>query len=1047
MLSTLNSVITGALAMGNFGLEKAIYFQLILLGVFVVATLVGYKLISNVPTLLHTPLMSGMNALSGVTVLGALSASASLFYMETAGAAGIVLSAIFGSLAIALAMVNVVGGFMVTDRMLGMIAKKKAKGQSVIYAASAVAGAGLLAVICCMDVITKGAGTSARDWVYLAMAIVLSLGVLLGIAMMGKVAYSKIGNRFSAICMLLAIILIIVYGNGTSHIAAVWTLYIGLALGTVAGIVLAKKVKMIQMPQMVALLNGLGGAASAIVGAFAMLGVGTGFDAFSTTTSALALAVGMITLIGSLVAAGKLHKILPQKPVVYKGHQAMTVGSLCLTLALIVVFAAIAALSGSGKIALGIDLKAFCGIMIALLFVISGFFGYIFAIRVGGADMPITISLLNSLSGVAGAIAGLAINDLLLVAVGGIVGASGLLLTQIMCKAMNRKLGAILLGGTSSNDNAQKPAPEKVEVKAETKPAEVKKEVKAEEKPVVKTEINYAATLNNAKEVIIVPGYGMAIAQAQHLVKQLADKLTANGTKVKYAIHPVAGRMPGHMNVLLCEANVEYEDLFEMDDINPEFKTADATIVIGANDVLNPAANTAEGTPIYGMPVLDVADCKNIFIFNYDLKPGYAGVDNPIYTRENGVHLYLGNAQETLQKFIADMDKPVETTTEVKAEKTEAKPVEVKTETNYAASLNGAKEVIIVPGYGMAIAQAQHLVKQLADKLAAGGTKVKYAIHPVAGRMPGHMNVLLCEADVDYEDLYEMDDINPEFKTADATIVIGANDVLNPAANTAEGTPIYGMPVLDVADCKNIFIFNYDLKPGYAGVDNPLYSREKGVHLYLGNAQDTLQKFIADMDKPSEITLEKAEEEKPAAVEEKAEEKPAEKVENPAKLLRDAKEVIIVPGYGMAIAQAQHLVKQLADKLTANGTKVKYAIHPVAGRMPGHMNVLLCEADVDYEDLYEMDDINPEFKTADATIVIGANDVLNPAANTAEGTPIYGMPVLDVADCKNIFIFNYDLKPGYAGVDNPLYTRDSGVYLYLGNAQETLQKFISYIDA
>ena len=222
MLSTLNSVITGALAMGNFGLEKTIYFQLILLGVFVVATLVGYKLISNVPTLLHTPLMSGMNALSGVTVLGALSASASLFKL---GTAGIVLSAIFGSLAIALAMVNVVGGFMVTDRMLGMIAKKKAKRQTVIYAASAVAGAGLLAVICCMDVIAKGAGTSARDWVYLAMAIVLSLGVLLGIAMMGKVAYSKIGNRFSAICMLLAIILIIVYGNGKPHCGGMDALY------------------------------------------------------------------------------------------------------------------------------------------------------------------------------------------------------------------------------------------------------------------------------------------------------------------------------------------------------------------------------------------------------------------------------------------------------------------------------------------------------------------------------------------------------------------------------------------------------------------------------------------------------------------------------------------------------------------------------------------------------------------------------------------------------------------------------------------------------
>ncbi len=209
------------------------------------------------------------------------------------------------------------------------------------------------------------------------------------------------------------------------------------------------------------------------------------------------------------------------------------------------------------------------------------------------------------------------------------------------------------------------------------------------------------------------------------------------------------------------------------------------------------------------------------------------------------MHLYLGNAQETLAKFIADMDKPAEAAAPV--EKTEVK-VESKNE-NPAALLKGAKEVIIVPGYGMAIAQAQHLVKQIADKLAAGGTKVKYAIHPVAGRMPGHMNVLLCEANVEYEDLYEMDDINPEFENADATIVIGANDVMNPAARDVEGTPISGMPVLAVDKCKNIFIFNYDLKPGYAGVENPLYTRENGVHLYLGNAQETLAKFIADIDK------------------------------------------------------------------------------------------------------------------------------------------------------------------------------------------------------
>ena len=791
-----------------FGLET-IYFQLIRLGVFAVATVVGYKLISNVPTLLHTPLMSGMNALSGVTVLGALTAAALIFNNGTP--AGIAVSAILGSIAIALAMVNVVGGFMVTDRMLGMIAKNKAKGQTVIYIVAIVITCGLIATAG-----TMGLMGANGQWAYLALAIILSLGVLTGIALMGKVQYSKIGNRVSALCMLVAIILTILY-NG---IGPVWTIYIGLAIGAVFGIILAKKVKMIQMPQMVALLNGLGGAASALVGGFAMAGIGTGLvgDYFSTVTSSLALAVGMITLVGSLVAAGKLHKVLPQKPVVFKAHQLMTIASLVITVVGIVVYAVLAGL--------GIGISVIIPVMIVAITLVASFFGFIFSIRVGGADMPITISLLNSLSGVAGAIAGLAVNDLLLVAVGGIVGASGLLLTQIMCKAMNRKLSAILMGATSAaapkKDAAPAPAPEVVE-----------------EAPAPKKEINYAATLNDAKEVIIVPGYGMAIAQAQHLVKQVADKLRANGTTIKYAIHPVAGRMPGHMNVLLCEADVDYEDLYEMDDINPEFANADATIVVGANDVLNPAANTAEGTPIYGMPVLNVADCKNIFIFNYDTKPGYAGVDNPIYAREEGVHLYLGNAAESLQTFLNDMDKP--------ATSTEAPAKEEKKDTFAPSSLLGSKEVIIVPGYGMAIAQAQHLVKQVADKLRASGTTIKYAIHPVAGRMPGHMNVLLCEADVDYEDLYEMDDINPEFANADATIVVGANDVLNPAANTAEGTPIYGMPVLNVGDCKTICIFNYDTKPGYAGVDNPLYTRESGVHLYLGNAQETLQSFLNDL--------------------------------------------------------------------------------------------------------------------------------------------------------------------------------------------------------
>ena len=310
---------------------------------------------------------------------------------------------------------------------------------------------------------------------------------------------------------------------------------------------------------------------------------------------------------------------------------------------------------------------------------------------------------------------------------------------------------------------------------------------------------------------------------------------------------------------------------------------------------------------------------------------------------------------------------------------------------------------------------------------------MRFAIHPVAGRMPGHMNVLLCEADVPYEQLYEMDAINDGFKECDAALVIGANDVANPAANTAEGTPIYGMPVLNVADAKHVIICNYDLKPGYAGVENPLYHKKEGVSLMLGDAKDTLQALCSELNANEAQTA-------PTGAKKIAE----TPVEEAGEWLHDAKEVIIVPGYGMALAQAQKLVKQLADKLERQGKEVKFAIHPVAGRMPGHMNVLLCEADVPYEQLYEMDAIDDEFKECDVAMVIGANDVVNPAANTAKGTPIYGMPVLSVDQAKHVIICNYDLKPGYAGVDNPLYHKP-GVTLLLGDAQATLQSLLTSV--
>jgi len=649
---------------------------------------------------------------------------------------------------------------------------------------------------------------------YYVVCAVLSVTVLLGISMMSRVKTAVRGNIISAASVLAGIVVTLLY----NRIASVGSIYVYMLVGVVIGSAFAVRVKMIQMPQLVALLNGVGGLASALVGILTLLGVGqwvSDFPVFSNVTAVLAIVVGVITLVGSLVAAGKLHKLLSQRPVIWKNHAAVLNFSL-IVLTVSVVYSAFA-----GNV---FGLPADVALILLISIAFSALFGFAFSIRVGGADMPITISLLNSLSGVAGAIAGMAISDILLVSVGGIVGASGLFLTQIMCRSMNRSLMDILTGKTSvSGKKVVQPQPVMEEPKSET-PDEQSGKPSAGE------------ILRNARSVIIVPGYGMALAQAQHLVRQLADKLEANGAEVRYAIHPVAGRMPGHMNVLLAEADVPYEQLYEMDAINGDFKDTDAVIVIGANDVLNPAARDAVDTPIYGMPVLNVDEAPEVFICNFDLSPGYAGVENPLYTKRNGVHLMLGDAKDSVGRLLSELDKK-----EPSASSSGEEPAAV----NSSEKLRNARSVIIVPGYGMALAQAQHLVRQLADKLEANGAEVRYAIHPVAGRMPGHMNVLLAEADVPYEQLYEMDVINGDFKDTDAVIVIGANDVLNPAARDAVDTPIYGMPVLNVDEAPEVFICNFDLSPGYAGVENPLYTKKSGVHLMLGDAKESLSTMIA----------------------------------------------------------------------------------------------------------------------------------------------------------------------------------------------------------
>jgi NAD(P) transhydrogenase subunit beta len=452
---------------------------------------------------------------------------------------------------------------------------------------------------------------------YEIVSIILSLLVLMGIKLMSSPKTAVQGNRIGAMAMLAAIIVVLTY-NGIIDVPLLW---IAVFVGGGIGYIMAKRVKMIQMPQMVALLNGLGGGASALVALVEIFERYQEMLFFGRLTSQLALAVGAVTLSGSLIAAGKLDRRISQRPVILTNHSLIS-NIVLLIVVLLVIAASVTNISGI----------TFISILTAILALA---YGVLFAIRVGGADMPITISLLNSFSGLAGAICGFTIGDPLLVAVGAIVGASGLILTQIMCGAMNRSLVDILSGSQLNSGSDKK------EIAAQEKATDMEEPSEVEEK-------SPREILRDAKKVVIVPGYGMAIAQAQTQVKALYDMLESQGKEVKFAIHPVAGRMPGHMNVLLAEVDIPYEKLCEMDDINPEFAQTDVAIVVGACDVVNPAANTAEGTPIYGMPVLKVGEAKNVIVCNLDTKPGYSGVKNSLYELPH-VYLLLGNAAETVK--------------------------------------------------------------------------------------------------------------------------------------------------------------------------------------------------------------------------------------------------------------------------------------------------------------------------------------------------------------------------------------------------------------
>jgi len=449
--------------------------------------------------------------------------------------------------------------------------------------------------------------------------ILASMLFIFGLKMLGSPQTARRGNLVSSSGMFLAVLVTLL---DQSIIDFTWII-VGTCVGASIGFLAATKIKMTAMPEMVALFNGFGGIASLLVGSTEYLHGINQNPAFLIAIY-LTVLIGGITFSGSLIAWGKLSETISGNPFLYTGQQI--VNSI---LFVVLLFA-------------GLEMIFFQGMftenqfqILGLICLLAFLLGVLFVVPIGGADMPVVIALLNSFSGLAACAAGFVILNNVLIVSGALVGASGLILTNIMCKAMNRSLVNVLFSGFGA-----------------IKDAGVKrKEVQGEARPV-----NIADTylvLEAASSVLIVPGYGMAVAQAQHAVRELGELLEANGTEVKYAIHPVAGRMPGHMNVLLAEANVSYDVLVEPGDVNPIMDTIDVCIVIGANDVVNPDAKENEGSPIYGMPIIEVDKAKTTFVLKRSMASGFAGIGNPLFFKFN-TRMLFGDAKESVSSLVAE---------------------------------------------------------------------------------------------------------------------------------------------------------------------------------------------------------------------------------------------------------------------------------------------------------------------------------------------------------------------------------------------------------
>lgn len=451
-----------------------------------------------------------------------------------------------------------------------------------------------------------------------AAYIVAAVLFIVGLKQLGSPATARNGNRLSALAMLVAVVATIV---GNDIASWEWILG-GVIVGSGIGAISARRVQMTSMPQLVAVFNGFGGAASAVVAAAELIRLIDANEDIAENVSITIMAsviVGGVTLTGSFIAYGKLQGLVPTRPLLLPIRNVINVGLLTTMIASTVWLVADPSIT---------PFLIAAGTALAL--------GILVVIPIGGADMPVVIALLNSYSGIAGAATGFVLDNNILIIAGSLVGASGLILTRIMTKAMNRSLANVMLGGFGVEDGAGASGGD-------------------DDRPVRSIQADDAATiLGYAQSVIFVPGYGLAVAQAQHQVRELADLLKDRDIRVSYAIHPVAGRMPGHMNVLLAEANVPYDELRDLDQINSEFQRTDVAVVIGANDVTNPSARTDKSSPIYGMPILNVDQAQSVIVMKRSMSSGFAGVQNELFFLDRTMMLF-GDAKDSVEKITSEV--------------------------------------------------------------------------------------------------------------------------------------------------------------------------------------------------------------------------------------------------------------------------------------------------------------------------------------------------------------------------------------------------------